>query len=465
MKNLVLLSLLTAAGISGCGATYSPKKSSETVYAILGVSLVDVEKGITIPDQTVLIANDTIEKIGSREEVDVPGNAAIVDGYGLYLMPGLVDAHVHYFDAPVFGRAMIANGVLLVRDMGMPNEYILPLRDQLNSGEILGPEMVATGIQLDGTPPVIPSTAIGLSTPEEARLAVRRLAEAGADMIKVYSKLDRDVFLAILGEAKQRGLKVVGHVPDSIYIEEAAAAGLASSEHWFGFEKIIAKLLGEPVSLTYTGMGSQAGYLLRLGEVDPADLQEVYRRLHASGLTVVPTVVTFKDFPNVNALEAGNFEGSALISPALLSMWKTGWARQAEIPDVIWKNWAQMVNGLNRAGVPLMVGTDLMVPGMIPGDSVHKEMAIWQEAGVPATDILRSATIVPVRFMGLEQRLGSIQEGKVASMILVRENPLADIRNAGQIESVFLRGRYFSRGDLDRLLEEARDLAQVPIPG
>jgi imidazolonepropionase-like amidohydrolase len=285
-------------------------------------------------------------------------------------------------------------------------------------------------------------------------------------MIKVYSKLDRDVFLAILDEANKRALKVVGHVPDSIYIEEAAAAGLASSEHWFGFEKIIAKLLGDPVPLTYTGMGAQAGYWSRLAEVDTAELEQVYDRLRETALTVVPTLVTFKAFPNIEAVEAGTLKGSEYISPVLLSMWKAQWAGQEEIPDFIWQNWAQMVSGLNHAGVPLMVGTDLMVPGIIPGYSVHEEMAIWQEAGIPPTEILRSATIVPVRFMGLESRLGSIVEGKVASMVLVHGNPLEDIRNAQRVESVFLRGRYFSRQDLDRLLEEAGDLAhERSIPG
>jgi imidazolonepropionase-like amidohydrolase len=360
---------------------------------------------------------------------------------------------------------MLANGVLLVRDMGMPNEYILPLRDQLNSGEILGPEMVATGVQLDAAPPLIPSIALGLGTPEEARLAVRRQAEAGVDMIKVYSKLDRDVFLAILDEAKKEGLKVVGHVPDSIYIEEAAAAGLASSEHWFGFEKIIARLLGDPVPLIYTGMGSQAGYFYRLGEVDAAGLQGVYRRLREAGLTVVPTVVAFRDFPNMKTLEAGTIKGSEYISPAVLAMWKEGWAGQEDIPDQIWQTWAQMVNGLNSAGVPLMVGTDLTVPGVIPGYSVHEEMAIWQETGIPPADILRGATIVPIKFMGLGDRLGSISKGKLASMILIRGNPLDDVRNAQQVEGIFLRGMYFNRNDLDGLLEEARDFVQAQIPG
>jgi imidazolonepropionase-like amidohydrolase len=121
-----------------------------------------------------------------------------------------------------------------------------------------------------------------------------------------------------------------------------------------------------------------------------------------------------------------------------------------------------MVKGLNQAGVPLMVGTDLSVPGIVPGYSVHEEMLIWQEGGIPAAEILRSATIVPVEFMGMEDRLGSIEKGKVASMVLVRGDPLQDIRNAQQIEGVFLGGEYFSRQDLDRLLAEARDLARDP---
>ena len=256
-------------------------------------------------------------------------------------MPGLVDAHVHYLEAPVFGRVMIANGVLLVRDMGMPNDYILKLRDELNRGETLGPEMVATGTILDGDPPLIPSISMGIKTPEEGRAAVRQQAAAGVDR-------------------HDQGLQPAGQ--------------------------------------------------------------------------------------------------------GCLSIWKKQWAGQSEFPDPVWQNWAQMVKGMNEAGVPLMVGTDLMVPGICPGYAVHEEMAIWQEAGIPAADVLRSATLVPARFMGLGDRLGSISEGKSASMVLVRANPLDDIRNAQQIEGVFLRGHYFSRDDLDRLLAEARALARQPAP-
>ena len=465
MNLTTLLSIIAITGLAACSAVQLSKtKLSEDGYVITNVTIVDVEKGIAVPGRTVIVMGNRIEKIGAQGELDIPERARRINGHGLTLMPGLVDAHVHYFDAPVFGRLMIANGVLLVRDMGMPNEYILPLRDALNRGETLGPEMIATGTMLDGNPPLIPSIAMGLNTPGQAREAVRQQAEAGVDMIKVYSRLDKEVFLAILDEARKYDLKVVGHVPDSIYIEDAVTAGLSSYEHWFGFEKIIARLLGEPVNLKYTGMGSGADYLQRLVELDPQALQEVYQRLRLSGTTIVPTVVTFRNWPNVDALEVSNLPMGEYISHNLLSIWKSQWSGQSEAPDYIWQNWARIVAALNQAGVPLMVGTDLMVPGILPGFSVHEEMEIWQEAGIPAADVLRSATLVPAQFMDLGDRLGSIGEGKTASMVLVRADPLEDIRNAQLIEAVFLRGQYFSRSDLDRLLGEARDLASQPNP-
>jgi imidazolonepropionase-like amidohydrolase len=462
MKYLTLLSLLATTSLSACSAINftSNKTTPADIYAITNISLVDVENGIAIPNHTVIVINDRIDKIGAQGKVDIPRGAIIINGHGLYLMPGLVDAHVHYFDAPVFGRLMIANGVLLVRDTGMPNEYILPLRDQLNRGETLGPELITTGAILDGDPPIIPSISVGIKTPEEGRAEVRKQAAVGVDMIKTYSRLDKDVFLAIVDEAKKSNLKVVAHLPESIYIEDAAAAGLGSSEHFNGFEKVIAKLLGEPVKLIFAGQASDSGYFQRLDEVNPEELHGVYQRIRASGMTLCPTVVTFKTLTNIDPFRNGNFPRSEYISQGVTDLWKSMWTQQQNLPDFIWQNWMRMVIDLNKAGVPLMIGTDLMLPGIIPGYSVHEEMVIWQEAGIPAADVLRSATLVPAQFMGLEDRLGSIREGKTASMVLVRANPLEDISSAQQIESVFLRGRYFSREDLDQLLDEAKELAQ-----
>jgi imidazolonepropionase-like amidohydrolase len=465
MKRSVIMSLLAAAVLSACSASApTPPPVAANRYTIVGVSVVDVETGTTSPGQTVIVADETIEAIGPAVDVRIPAGARTIDGQGLYLMPGLVDAHVHLFDPGVFGRLMVANGVLLVRDTGMSTEAVLPLRDELNRGDVLGPEMVATGALLDGTPPLIPDISIGVSTPEEGRHAVRQQAEAGVDMIKVYSRLEKETFLAILDEAQTLGLKAIGHVPESVYIEEAAAAGLSSSEHLFGFEKVIAKLLGERVNLTYRGMGADAGYLLRLDEVQGQELQGVYRQLRDSGLTVCPTVVVFKTGTRFDAILAGDYPMSEYISPTVWDIWTTQWPQQSSLPDALWRSWAQMVQQLHAAGIPLMVGTDLIVPGVIPGFAVHEEMAIWQDAGIPPADVLRSATLVPARFMGLDHRLGTIAVGKAASMVLLRADPLEDMRNAQQIEGVFLRGEHFSRQELDQLLAEARELVQQATP-
>ena len=229
LHNVRIVSLeviLMIALMTGCNATSSTRdQMSPASYTITGVAVVDVEQGIVLADQTVIVVGDRIQKIGPRSEVAAPKDSRLIDGRGLYLMPGLVDAHVHYYDPPVFGRAMIANGVLMVRDMGQPTDVVLKLRQELNSGTLLGPEMIATGWILDGVPPFVPTASLGLKTPEEGRVAVRKQAEAGVDQIKVYSRLEKDVFLAIVDEAKQRGLKPVGHGPESVYVEEAVAAG------------------------------------------------------------------------------------------------------------------------------------------------------------------------------------------------------------------------------------------------
>lgn len=190
------------------------------------------------------------------------------------------------------------------------------------------------------------------------------------------------------------------------------------------------------------------------------ELQTALQRITATGVVVCPTVIVFNKGPDLAKFQAGDYPMAEYISAGIQELWQTLWnASSMQGLEYIWPPMQAFVSELHQAGVTLMVGTDLVFPGIIPGYAVHEEMAMWQQAGVPAADILRSATIVPARFMGLDERLGTVSEGKAASLVLVRANPLEDIQNARQVEAVFLRGQYFSRADLDRLLAEARELA------
>lgn len=424
-------------------------------YGITNACVVDVEYDTIHPSKTVIIAGERIQFIGDSSDTDLPDGFEQIEGNGCYLMPGLIDSHVHYFDPASFGPLLLANGVMMVRDMGSPTGQVILLREALRQGAVIGPELITTGAILDGSPPQIPQISIACATVEQGRDAVRQQAQAGVDQIKVYSDLEREVYLAIVAEARRQGLKPVGHVPEAVSIEEAAAAGQAGCEHLFGFEKLIARLLGEPIALRKGGMGTYAVYWLRLPEVNPEILREALQPIRDSGMAVCPTVVTFRSRGRAQEILAGTYPHLELISPQIRAIWDMLWDPQGgdiETSRLIWPQMQAFVYQLYQAGLPLMAGTDLLVPGIIPGYSLHEEMLIWQEAGIPPFEILRGATIVPARFLGVENRFGTVEVGKTASLVLLYGNPLEDIRNASQITGVFLRGRYFSCEELAMLL-------------
>ncbi len=458
---LVLALLFLSTIVLLVAAVSQQEQSSQTTLVINGITIVDVERGTLQVNRTVIVAGDKIQRISKQGNADVPTSSTrIIDGRGLFLVPGLIDAHVHYSDPATFGLMMIAHGVLFVRDMGGPTKESVALRDKLKTGEIFGPEMITTGSILDGDPPILPQISIPCGTPEAGREAVRKQVAAGVDEIKVYSGLKKDVFLAIAEEANKLGVKPVGHTPESIYIEEAANAGLRSSEHPFGFGKIIAKLLGEPVRLSTGGMGTDAPSFLRFNEVNREEFRKALKRIGATGMHVCPTLVVFKHGAHLKEILANDYPMLEYASPMTKGMWKMIWGSQPanEIATRLLPSMQQVVRELQMSGIPLMVGTDLLCPGVMPGYSVHEEMALWQEAGISPFQILRSATIVPAKFMGLDARLGAVAEGKTASLVLLRSNPLEDIRNTGQIEGVLFRGHYFNRADLDRLQQDVKKM-------
>lgn len=426
---------------------------------ISNVCVVDVVKGVVHPSKTVIIDGDRIIHIGDANNIILPDTFKWIDGSDSYLIPGLIDSHVHYFDPNTFGPLLLANGVVMVRDMGSPTGQAIQLREALRHGAVLGPEMITTGSILDGAPPQIPQISIACGTVEQGREAVRQQAQAGVDQIKVYSDLEREVYLAIIDEAHRQGLKPVGHVPEAISIEEAAAAGQASCEHLFGFEKMVARLVGDTISLRKNGMGAYVCYWSQLPDVNPHILQRALQPIRDSGMVVCPTVVVFRSRGRAQEIHLGTYPHLELISPQVRAIWDLLWnpnGGEIEMSQKIWPHLKAFVFQLYQAGIPLVVGTDLMVPGIIPGFSLHEELILWQEAGIPPIDVLRGATIVPARLFGLDDRFGTVEEGKTASLVLVKDNPLDDIRNASQIAGVFLRGRFFSSEELAIFLENTQ---------
>jgi len=441
----------------------SSATQAATRTVVRDVSVVDVVAGALIEGRDVVIEDGKIAAITPTGQVEFKDDTAVISGSRRFLMPGLFDSHVHYVSEETFGPLMIAHGVTFVRDMGTFTANILSLRDRLNRGESLGPEMIATGNIIDGDPPIWPFSE-AVDTPEEARAAVRKLAQAGVDQIKVYAKLSPETHRAAVEEAIAVGLKPVGHVPMSMRLEEALAAGQVGFEHLDGFDVLIAEAAGEPTELPRT-FRKGFSYWALYPKVDKTKLSAIYERMRQAKVAICPTMVVFRGMGRTTESNA-NDPWLEYVPGYLRNFWSgASYALAAEGARKMVPAMQQVVAELHKTGVTLLCGTDLANPYVFAGISLHEEMALFQEAGIPPADVLRSATITPANFLGVAKRLGTVEAGKTASLILLSANPLADVRNALKIEGVFLRGKHYDKAAVAKLLEDAKaTVSPAPAP-
>jgi imidazolonepropionase-like amidohydrolase len=420
------------------------------------------------PDSIVVINGDRITFVSHSAVVPLAKNTRVIDGRGQFLIPGLWDMHVHSAFGDWFpgGRDIIlplfiANGVTGVRDMGGDVPVLFAWRKQIAAGEIVGPRMVISGPMLDALLPEgklrFPSS-IAVTTPASAVAAVDSLKAQGVDFIKVQSVISRDAYLAAAAEAHKVGLPIVGHVPDKVRLAEVIAAGQKSVEHLMGIfegcstqeEKFIA---------------GQGDLKLLLSTQDQQRCDALIRQVAQSQAWQVPTLAwqrggTFLDQRDLK------HDPLDIYVPAY---WReVTWKRftdemmpgllhdPLELRQKYFASNLQMVGTMHRAGVPFLAGTDT-APGVyiMPGFSLHDELANFVEAGFTPMEALQTATSGPAKFLGTESTDGSIAAGKIANLVLLSANPLDDIHNTRKIKAVIVNGRVFDRAALDRMLKQA----------
>lgn len=469
------------------------------------VSVVDVESGRTLPPQDVEVRAGRITRIAPAAS-RAPSAARVVDGAGLYLIPGLWDFHCHALKEDRWERTrrlLLAHGVTAFRDPATtrPLEEIGRLRADVAAGRVLAPRFVTSGPLLDGTPPIF-DEFLTVATPEEARAAVARLHAAGADFIKVYTRLSRECFLAVLDEAARRGLPVAGHVPLASSAAEAAELGMRFIEHSFRHRmdacsaaEEIRGLLREQVEAEAAGDWQRRFQLeeltFRLGvetydAVRTAELGRIFARhdvaftptLTESFARYRPELLADSTAPLLALFDDPRLEWVAprqartwLAALAQERGWQWGWLDAAGAgPEPLRAAWAaehanrlRMVGDLHRAGATILAGTDVS-PNfelLVHGPSLHDELGLLVRAGLTPLDALRAATLLPARALGLEGTLGSVAVGKEADLVLLEADPLADVANVARIRAVVVRGRLLTRAELDALLAEVRELARV----
>ncbi|HWF89377.1 MAG TPA: amidohydrolase family protein [Pyrinomonadaceae bacterium] len=424
-------------------------------------TIIDVTGTTPRHDVTVVITTDRISAIG--DHVSLPADAQVVDATGKFLIPGLWDMHVHWYARDTF-TLFLANGVTSVREM-FGNSDLLRWRDQIARGSLLGPRMVVASPIIDGPQPIWPNS-IAVRNAEEGRKAVRRVKEWGADFVKVYALLPRDAYFAIADEAKQQGITFVGHVPNSVSPAEASDAGQKSIEHLTGILIACSDKETELRDRLVKADSPEARSRIQTTAL------ETYDEKKATDLIARFVKNQTWQCPTLTVLRSGVLLGDEhfrsdgrlrYIPRQLQQRWGFRIANRSTADDgrakkVLEKQF-EIVGAMQKAGVPILAGTDTGNPFCFPGFSLHEELALLVIAGLTPLEALRAATLNPAKFFGLDQTLGTIEQGKIADLVLLDANPLVDIRNTQRINAVVANGRFFDRKALDKMLGEAAGAA------
>jgi hypothetical protein len=445
--------------------------------AISHVTLINPATSTVEHDATVIIEGDRIATVLIGAMVKMPGNTILIDGHGKFLIPGLWDMHVHSAFGDWFpgGRDIIlplfvANGVTGVRDMGGDLPVLLDWRKQIAAGKLPGPRMIVSGPMLDALLPNgklrFPSS-IAVTTPDSARAAVDQLQSQGSDFIKVQSVISHDAYLTASVEAHKQNLPFVGHVPDKVRITEAVAAGQKSIEHLMGsFEGCSSE--------EQKFIDGQGNTKLLLTTTDDKKCAALLALLAKTQTWQCPTLAwqrggTFLDQRDLAHDPLGKY---------VPAYWRdVTWKRFYDemMPDLrkdpleLRKEYfarnLKMVADMHHVGVPFLAGTDT-APGIfiMPGFSLHDELANFVEAGFTPMEALQTATSNPAKFFDTESTQGSIAKGKVADLVLLDADPLVDINNIRKVEAVIANGHLYDRAALDTLLKNAESAAHSTTP-
>lgn len=462
--------------------TASASNPVPEAIALLRVTVIDTTGAPPRADQAVLLTNGRITAIGQASQVALPHGVRVVDGAGLFVIPGLWDMHVHVLrrerHVPYF-PLLVAYGVTGVRDMGGDYRFeaLRRLRAEVESGARVGPQFVAAGPFVDGPYPSLPTLSRVVANAAQARATVDELRGEGADFIKVYNRLPRDAYFALADEARRTGIPFAGHVPFSVSAREAAEAGQKSIEHLFNVafacssrEDEWMQAKAEALAADESGKRQSLRRAYLQGVLDsfnPARCAALYQTFVTHHTWQVPTLVQRRAFAGVDAPALSAAE-LAYVPRSQRLAWNPQQDRRLqerekedrEIERRSWQRDRSLIGPMRAAGVRFLAGTDAGDPYAVPGASLHEELAALVDAGLTPMEALQAATRNPAQYLDREPDFGTIETGKRADLVLLRANPLEDIRNTRQIAAVVLHGRWLDRTTLDALLAQARVAAQ-----
>jgi imidazolonepropionase-like amidohydrolase len=389
----------------------------EKIIAIVGATLIDGNGGNPLANSLVIIENEKINYVGVVGSTEIPAEAEIVDADGLTLLPGLIDAHYHNDYNTEMPTLFLSKGVTSVRDPGAWMDYYQPARD---TGKDL-PRLFLTGPHLDTYPPAYPDNSYLIKDEMEGRLAVNLFADRGATAIKVYLGLSIGMIKEICDAAHERGIPVSGHL-ETANAKDAILAGMDGVEHVTSFGTVLIPMREAEKYKKLIANDKNARRKGRYEVWNSLDLESntavkpLIQLLKEQNTFVCPTLAVFeKQYDQGDSVEVNGFD-----------------------------NMVKFVGLAKKGGAKIVVGSHTWVPYAKLGFAYFREMELLKEAGLSNMEIIVSATMENARFFRVDQRLGSIEKGKLADLLLLSENPLENIVAMRSVKKVMLNGKFLN---------------------
>lgn len=396
---------------------------------VQGARLFNPETGEVLPGTTVVVSGNRIQAVGRDGEVPVPAGAEVLDAKGKMLLPGLWDMHQHLVETD--GIVDLAAGITSSRDLGNDPAQLFRLKGLWDSGKGLGPRIVPGGV-MDGTGPYAAPTKTLVDTEEKALAAVEEYVRLGYEQVKIYSSTDPKLVPAIAARAHQHGLRVSGHIPHGMTVEQAVQAGFDEIQH---INFLFLNFMPDVDTRTPARFSAVYEHGAEL-DLKSEPVRAFLRLLKEKGTVVDPTITIFE-----NRLTALPGEVSPILAPVAdrvpFAVLRTMTATRLPAPEdkreryqAAYRNVMAMLRAVYEMGIPIVAGTDGW-----SGFTLQRELENYVAAGIPAPEVLKIATLGAARVTRHDKDLGTIAPGKLADFILVDGDPVANI---GDIRRVVL---------------------------
>ena len=436
---LLCISLAVFTFVPPSGAANKPSSGRPSApIAIVHVSVIPMNGEQVLSDQTVVVKGDRIARLGPTESIQLQPGVRRIDGLGKYLIPGLIDAHVH-LESQIEFPLYLANGVTTVFNLdGRPAHLLWKRQVAMGEVEVIGPTIFSTG-------PIFHQK----HSPEEDVKLVDEQAAAGYDAVKIYNEVSKEEYPALIREAKRKNLLLMGHV---------------AREPGFGLTLESGQSIAHLEEIVYTNFNPQHDDDFDHLVFDESKIPAIARQTKQGNIYVTATLNnfalivqqatdldTFLKNPELRYVAPWTLEN---FEPANDRYKNRFGAEKYPILRNLLAIQRKLLKALSDEGVPLMAGTDATEVGPVSGFGMHHELQEFVSDGLTPYQALETATTHPARYLRQSDEVGSIEVGKRADLLLLTANPLADISNTQKIAGVMVRGRWLDAKDLTSRLDE-----------